>query len=229
MDGNRGQATCNGLAPMRGNIPVIGVTGQSGSGKSTIASALCAALCSDARWHGSAVMLSIDWYYHGLSQHPPETRRHTDFDRIDAIDWDMLSANLSALKRGQPCLSPRYDFATSRRCDGLVSTQPGQVIVIEGIFLLSADVLRRQLDYTVLVCTDDRIRRNRRLERDIRQRGFTEAGAIRQEQQATKAFDRLNPNPGQLADLVVDGSAPLERITDSLVTAIVCRFSHTLS
>lgn len=208
---------------------MVGVTGQSGSGKSTIASALCAALCSDTRWPGSAVMLSIDWYYHGLSQHSPETRSRTDFDRLDAVDWDMLGANLSALQRGEPCLSPRYDFSTSRRCDGFVATQPGQVIVIEGIFLLSADVLRRQLDYTVLVRTDDRLRRNRRLERDIRQRGFTKADAIRQEQQAAKAFDRLNPNPDQLADLVVDGSAPLERIIDILLTAIVRRFSHTLS
>ncbi|HET9783404.1 MAG TPA: hypothetical protein VFP94_00465 [Terriglobales bacterium] len=214
---------------MGGTIPLIGVTGQSGSGKSTIASALCAALCSDTRWPGSAVMLAVDWYYHDLSQHPPETRSHTDFDRLDAIDWDLLCENLSALRRGQPCLAPRYDFATSSRCDAFVSTQPGQLIVIEGIFLLSADVLRRQLDYTVLVCTDDRIRRNRRLERDIRQRGFTEAGAIRLEQQATQAFDRLNPNPDQLADLVVDGSAPLESITDNLLTAIVSRFGHTLS
>jgi uridine kinase len=126
-------------------------------------------------------------------------------------------------------MSPRYDFTTSSRCDPFVSTPPGQLIIVEGIFLLAADVLRQQLDYTVLVSTCTPIRRHRRVERDIRQRGFTEAGAIRLEQQATAAFDRLNPNPDQLADLVVDGSAPLESIVDNLLTVIVSKFSPSLS
>ena len=229
MYGDRGQASGNGLAPLRRNIPIVGLMGQSGSGKSTIASALCAALCADARWPGSAVMLSTDWYYHDLSHLTPEARSRADFDRVEAIDWTILSENLDALKRGRPCMSPRYDFATSSRCDPFVSTPPGQLIIVEGIFLLAADVLRQQLDYTVLVSTCTRIRRHRRVERDIRQRGFTEAGAIRQEQQAAAAFDRLNPNPDQLADLVVDGSAPLESIVDNLLTVIVSKFSPSLS
>ena len=83
---------------------VIAIAGGSGSGKSTLAAALLEAMGND-----SVALLPIDAYYHDLSHLAPEEREAINFDHPDALDLDLFTAHIEALRSGRAVECPTYD------------------------------------------------------------------------------------------------------------------------
>lgn len=140
---------------------LVAITGGSGSGKTTVAHALAAALPL-----GAAVVIEEDRYYRDSGREPGFDPNNTDFDRTEARDHALLASHLDALKAGQPIRAPRYCFRNHWRKRGSDVIEPASVIILEGIHLLSTPELARRFDLTVYVDTPDDIRLIRRLLRD---------------------------------------------------------------
>jgi len=145
---------------------LVGVTGGTGSGKTTIAQEICRTLGSD-----TAALVEQDSYYLDLGLRSFDERSGFNFDHPSAFDWKLLREQISDLKSGRPVLKPVYDFHTHTRTQQTVLVEPRLVVILEGILILADPDLRRMMDLKIFVDTDADVRLLRRLHRDIRERG----------------------------------------------------------
>ena len=145
---------------------IIGIAGGSGSGKSTVARKVAAALSSC-----SVAFIDMDAYYIDYSHLPIEERRRINWDHPNAFDWELLLDQLGRLASGQPIDKPEYDFVAHVRRVERVSVPAADVVVVDGILLLADPRLRALCDVKVFVDADADIRLIRRLRRDIVERG----------------------------------------------------------
>jgi len=145
---------------------IIGVAGGSGSGKSTFAHKVAAAL--DA---SSVAFIDMDAYYHHYAHLPFEERKRINFDHPNAFDWELLLAHLTALAERRDIDKPQYDFVHHLRMTETVRVRAADVVVVDGILLLADARVRDLCDVKVFVDTDADVRLIRRLRRDIVERG----------------------------------------------------------
>jgi uridine kinase len=153
---------------------VIGVVGGSGSGKTTVARAILEA--AGVR----AAFLDQDAYYQDLAHLAMDERRQVNFDHPDALDNDLLVAQLEALVRGEAIEKPTYDFARHTRAAATVRIESAPVVVVDGILLFTDARLRDLFDIKVFVDVADDIRFIRRMQRDVQERGRTADDVVRQ-------------------------------------------------
>ncbi len=153
---------------------VIGVVGGSGSGKTTVARAILEA--AGVR----AAFLDQDAYYQDLAHLSMDERRQVNFDHPDALDNDLLVAQLTSLVRGEAIAKPTYDFARHTRAEATVRIEPAPVVVVDGILLFTDPRLRDLFDIKVFVDVADDIRFIRRMQRDVQERGRTVDDVVRQ-------------------------------------------------
>jgi uridine kinase len=194
---------------------LIGIAGPSGSGKTTIARALVARLAAK-----QAQLLPLDGYYRDLSHQSPETRAQVNFDAPEALDADLLIEQVKRLATGQPADTPLYDFATHCRIASRRRIEPGGVLVLEGLFVLYWPVLRGVLNLSVYVEAPDETCVRRRLARDIQERSRSRQSVLRQYEQSVRPMARAYVLPTKRhADLIVDGTTPVEDSVSRIVAA----------
>jgi uridine kinase len=145
---------------------IIGIAGGSGSGKSTVARNVAAAL-GDA----SVAFIDMDGYYLDHGHLPLEERRKVNWDHPNAFDWDHLVEQLGRLAAGQAIDKPVYDFVVHARSAETVRIPPADVIVIDGILLFTEARARDLCDVKVFVDADADVRLIRRIRRDMAKRG----------------------------------------------------------
>jgi uridine kinase len=145
---------------------IIGVAGGTGSGKSTVARNVAAAL-----GEASVAFIDMDAYYVDHAQLPLEERKAVNWDHPDAFDWDLLVRQLTDLSEGRAIEKPVYDFHNHVRSATVVQIPPADVIVIDGILLFDDARVRDLCDVKVFVDADADIRLIRRIRRDMTKRG----------------------------------------------------------
>ena len=182
---------------------MIGIAGGSCSGKSSIAARLSTLV------GGGLLVLGLDSYYHDFSGIPED---EIEVDVPEALDHGLLVEQLATLTRGPPVEKPVYDYSThTRRIGGGLWVEPANYVVLEGLFALYWPEVRELLDLCVFVTVDHETALKRRIERDIRERGRTEASVRTQYNEKVRPnFERLVEPTMGYADLVVDGLDPVE-------------------
>jgi uridine kinase len=178
---------------------VIGVAGGTGSGKSTVANKLAAALPD-----GVGCVIEYDSYYRDLGHLPPAERAAVNFDHPDALESELLAEHIAALRRGEAIDVPVYDFVDHVRSAESRRVEPCPIVVVEGILTLSNPRIREHLDLKIFVDTDADIRVLRRIRRDIEHRGRT-FHAVREQYYETVRpmhLELVEPSK-RFADLIV--------------------------
>lgn len=154
---------------------IIGVTGGSGSGKTSVSRAIL-----DHFPNHSIMMLEHDSYYKDQSSLSFDERLETNYDHPLAFDTDLLIDHLEQLLAYQAIDIPVYDYVAHTRSDQVVHQEPKEVIILEGIMILEDERLRDLMDIKIYVDTDDDIRIIRRIKRDMEERGRTLDSVIHQ-------------------------------------------------
>jgi uridine kinase len=147
---------------------VVGIAGGTGSGKTTVAKTIAAALPASG-----VAMVEFDAYYRDLPHMPPEARAQLNFDHPDALEIELLVEHLAQLKAGHAVDVPIYDFKHHRRRPESRRVEPAPVVIVEGILVFVDPRVRERLDMKIFVDTDPDIRVFRRIRRDMEQRGRT--------------------------------------------------------
>ena len=156
-----------------GEVRVIGITGGSGSGKSTIVRKI-SEVCPDFAF------IPQDNYYKSASFINNSNITAFNFDHPDAFDMELMHKHLSDLKNGIGIDMPLYDFVHHCRRPETVHLDPAPLIIVEGLMVLHDPEIRKLLDLKIYVDTPDDIRFIRRLQRDINERGRTVESVIKQ-------------------------------------------------
>jgi len=154
---------------------IIGISGGTGSGKTTVAQKIISSV-GDA----NVVYLQQDSYYRNLGDMPLDLRHRVNYDHPDAFDTELLINHLEALRAGESIEQPTYDYATHSRRTATIHLDPQPVIVVEGILVFVNPQLRALMDLKIFVDTDADIRFIRRLDRDVNERGRSVESIITQ-------------------------------------------------
>ena len=178
---------------------IVGIAGGTGSGKTTVARKLAAAMPP-----GRCVTIEHDAYYLDQGHLPPEERATINFDHPSALESMLLAVHLRDLRGGRGVDVPIYDFATHTRRRETRRVEPAPVIIVEGILVFVEAALREQMDVKIFVDTDPDIRLMRRIRRDLEQRGRSFA-SVRDQYYATVRpmhLEHVEPSK-RWADLIV--------------------------
>jgi uridine kinase len=154
-------------------VKIIGISGGSGSGKTTIVRQI-AEIVPDF------VCIAQDSYYKSAEYMDNQNITAFNFDHPSAFDTDLMVEHLRALKRGETIRVPVYDFVHHRRSPETLEVAPRSLVLFEGIMVFVDPRVRDLLDLKLYVDTPDDIRFIRRLQRDIKERGRTVESVIRQ-------------------------------------------------
>lgn len=183
---------------------LIAIAGASGSGKTTVANALLQGIQSLGF---SADLFSQDNFYNPVG-HPL-----SNYDEPKALELDLLADKLHVLKQGLATDIPTYDFVTHRRQKETRLIEPLDVILVEGLFLLSQPNLVSAFDVKIYLDVPQEVCFKRRLDRDQKERGREPKDILRQyNDQVRPGFEQhIAPYMDQ-ADLIIDAlPADLEK------------------
>jgi len=145
---------------------IIGITGGTGSGKTTVVAQVATSF-SDSE----VTVISQDSYYKDTSHMSYEERVKINFDHPESIDFSLLEKHLHQLRTGETIEQPVYSFKEHNRTEETVSTPPSNVMIVEGILILTKPEIRKLFDIKVYIDADSDERLIRRLKRDIAERG----------------------------------------------------------
>lgn len=195
---------------------LIGITGGTGSGKSTIADALYSNFSKDR-----ITMIQQDMYYKDQSHLSMEERVKTNYDHPNAFDNDLLVEHLNDLINGKSIEKPRYDFTVHTRATDTQVVEAREIILVEGILILEDKRIRDLLDIKVYVDTDADIRILRRLQRDIEERGRTVDSVIDQYLTMVRPMHMQFTEPSKrYADIIIPEGGHNYVAIDLLMTKI---------
>ena len=195
---------------------VIGVTGGSGSGKTTVSNAIYNQLSGQ-----SLLILQQDSYYNDQSEMTMAERHAVNYDHPLAFDTDLMIKQIKQLLAYQPIEKPVYDYEQYTRSDKTIHQEPRDVIIVEGVLILDDQRLRDLMDIKVFVETDDDIRIIRRIQRDIKERGRTLDSVIGQYLATVKPMYHQFVEPTKrYADLIVPEGGENEVAIDLLTTKV---------
>ena len=173
------------------NILVIGIAGGSGSGKTTL-------MKNIVDTFGDVVtVLSHDNYYRRHDELSYEERSRLNYDEPAALETELLTRQLAALRKGQIIDCPVYDFSIHNRSDEVLRIDPRPVIIVEGILIFADEELRKLMDIRIFVDTDADIRICRRIKRDVNKRGRSMESVIAQYQQTVKPMHEKYVEPSK--------------------------------
>lgn len=150
---------------------ILGVAGGSGSGKTYFAQALASKL-GDER----CTIISQDNFYIDQSKRFDHDGGSVNFDHPSSIEFTLLAETLKRLKTGAATEIPVYDFVTHSRLAETIAIEPKSVIIVDGILIFHSDVVRVEFHDTIFFDTKEDLRFQRRLDRDVKERGRTPEG-----------------------------------------------------
>lgn len=178
---------------------IIGITGGSGSGKTTFTEKVLSQVSSS-----EVGVLHQDSYY--LPRPPTDLKigDEFNFDHPDAFDWELFRKDLKVLRSGKKVDSPVYDYSGCRRTSKTTVVGPCKILIVEGIFTLWDEQIRSTMDLKFYLHVESDIRFIRRLFRDLKDRSRTLDDIIRQYYETVRPMHQLYLEPTkQYADIIV--------------------------
>ncbi|EOS7908237.1 uridine kinase [Enterococcus hirae] len=201
---------------------IIGVTGGSGSGKTSVSRAIF----NNFPDH-SIMMLEQDSYYKDQSHLSFEERLNTNYDHPFAFDNDLLIQHVKELLNYNAIEKPVYDYVAHTRNQATIIQEPKEVIILEGILILEDENLRDLMDIKVYVDTDDDIRIIRRIKRDMEERGRTLDSVIEQYLTVVKPMYHQFIEPTKrYADIIVPEGGENHVAIDLITTKVASFLDH---
>ncbi len=195
---------------------LIGITGGTGSGKSTVSKAICESLPKK-----NILIIEQDAYYKDQSHLSLDERINTNYDHPFAFDTELLISHLKMLMDNKPIDKPIYDFTVHNRKKNTIRLEPTEVIVLEGILVLDCPDLRKLLDIKIFVDTDADVRLIRRITRDMRERGRSLESVIRQYIEVVKPMHNEFIEPTKrYADIIIPEGGYNKVAVDIMVTKV---------
>ena len=194
----------------------IGITGGTGSGKSTIAKEIYRQFGEDC-----IAMIEQDSYYKDQSHLSMEDRVKTNYDHPNAFDNNLLVSHLESLLNGHSIQKPSYDFSIHNRIEDTTKVEPKEIVIVEGILILEDPRIRELLDIKIYVDTDADVRIIRRMVRDINERGRTMESVINQYLIVVKPMHNQFTEPTKkFADIIIPEGGHNKVAIDIIVAKI---------
>ena len=195
---------------------LILIAGGTASGKTTLVNRI-----KDEIGIENVSIVSMDNYYRSHDDVSLEQKKDFNFDHPSAIDFQLMKKNIKKLLLGKSINSPLYDFRIHSRLNETELIEPKKIIIIEGIFGLYDEALRKISNLNIYVEADSDIRFIRRLKRDVVERARTIDTVVMQYINTVKPMHDLYINKTkQYADIIIDSTYDSTKQVKELVNTI---------
>jgi uridine kinase len=148
---------------------VIGIAGGSGSGKTFFLKCFLEHFTVD-----EVCLVSQDDYYipvaHNMTK---EENKLYNFDLPSTIDHAHFEDDIAKLINNQTVTKQEYTFNNLNAIPKLMEIRPAPILIVEGLFILHFKKIASQLDMTIFIEADEEIALQRRLKRDLLERGYS--------------------------------------------------------
>lgn len=148
---------------------IIGITGGSGVGKTT----LIRKLYRD--FAGKVSTFSLDNYYLPKDQQQLDQNGIINFDLPTALDQKRIDTDLTHLVQGLPIEQEIYAFNNPAAHKEKIIIEPNELLIVEGLFVMHYPFVRRVLDYAVYLSVEPDLQLQRRIFRDVNERNYSES------------------------------------------------------
>ena len=146
---------------------VVGITGGSGVGKTTLIRQLY------NEFPGRVTTFSLDNYYRPKHEQAKDENGVINFDLPTALDTANMEKDLLQLAGGNPVKQKIYAFNNPSVNEEYQTLEPKDLLLVEGLFVMHYDFLKPILDYTVYLKVDQELQLERRLKRDVEERNYS--------------------------------------------------------
>lgn len=195
---------------------IVGIAGGTGSGKTTVVRKIVENLPEDA-----VTLVPQDSYYKDNSNLLLEERQKLNFDHPASIEWALLTEHIKELKSGNAVDQPVYSYLTCTRLRETIRVEPRNVVILEGILVLSHLPLCNIIDLKVYVDADADDRLGRVIMRDIEERGRSVSKVLERYENTVKPMHLEFIEPSKrYADVIIPQGAENEVGVGILVTLI---------
>lgn len=153
---------------------VIGVAGGSGSGKTFFLK------CFLNHFQNNEIcLLSQDDYYFRVGHTmTPEENKLYNFDLPSTIDNQQFLNDIKSIINGDIVYQKEYTFNNPNAEPKLLEIKPAPIVMVEGLFILHFEEIAEILDMKIFIDTDEEIALQRRLKRDLIERGYPEGDVL---------------------------------------------------
>lgn len=181
---------------------LIGITGGSGSGKTTFIKELRQAFTEE-----QVCILSQDDYYFPREQQLTDDAGVKNFDLPRSIDKKSFKKDLEQLLSGKLVERMEYTFNNEKANPKMLRFESAPVIIVEGIFVFHFKKIRRLLDLKIFLHAKENLKVIRRIKRDQVERNYPiEDVLYRYEKHVLPTFERYIEPYMEDADIVVNNN-----------------------
>lgn len=178
---------------------IVGIAGGTGSGKTTVVRKII-----DNLPENTVTLVPQDSYYKDNSHLLLEERQKLNFDHPASIEWPLLTRHIRELKMGRPVNQPVYSYLTCTRQVETVRVKPTNVVIVEGILILTNRPLCDLMDIKVYVDADADDRLGRVILRDIQERGRDVRKVLQRYEETVKPMHLEFIEPSKrFADIII--------------------------
>ncbi len=184
------------------DILVVGITGGSGSGKTTFIRKIREQLPEK-----SVCVLSQDEYYRPIEEQMRDEQGIVNFDLPDAIDRKAFAKDIKRLIKGKTVRRKEYTFNNDKATAKDLIFKPAPILIIEGLFVFYYPEINKLLDLRIFLHAKENIKVIRRIKRDRIERNYPlEDVLYRYENHVLPAFEKYILPHKEEADLVINNN-----------------------
>ncbi|HMS28967.1 MAG TPA: uridine kinase [Saprospiraceae bacterium] len=195
---------------------LIGITGGSGSGKTSFINHL-----REQFSENELGLLSMDNYYKQRHEQQKDPQGEYNYDTPDSFIIDDFIEDLRKLKRHEEVRRKEYTFNNDTKAAGIVITPPAHVYIIEGLFLVHDQRIRQLLDLTILIQAKEELKIIRRILRDQKERNYPMDDVLyKYQHHVGPAFDKyIRPHIADL-DLIINNNSSYSKALDVIAAYV---------
>ena len=186
---------------------IIGITGGSGSGKTTFINALKKVFNKK-----ELCVISQDDYYRPIDQQPIDKEGVEDFDRPKSINKEDFVRDVKKLIKGQKVKRKEYVFNNKKVKPKTLVFRPAPIILVEGIFVFHFKKMQPLLDLKIFLDAKENLKVIRRIKRDKVERNYPLDDVLyRYEHHVMPTFEKYILPYRDEADIVVNNNAEMSK------------------
>lgn len=181
---------------------IIGLTGGSGSGKTTFINSIRDEFASD-----EVCIVSQDDYYLKRELQKKDDLGIENFDRPKSINKREFIADVKRLIKGDVITREEYTFNNKEATPKILTFEPAPVIIVEGIFVFHYKKMRELFDLKIFLHAKENLKVIRRIKRDRVERNYPlEDVLYRYENHVMPTFEKYILPYLDTADLVINNN-----------------------
>lgn len=186
---------------------IVGITGGSGSGKTTFLKGLKKKFSQD-----EICFISQDDYYRPREEQQTDEHGVKNFDLPRSIDRKAFVKDVKRLIRGETVQRMEYTFNNEKASSAVLVFHPAPIVLVEGIFVFHFRKMRELLDLKVFLHAKENLKVIRRIKRDQTERNYPIDDVLyRYEHHVLPTFERYIRPYMDEADIIINNNEHFDR------------------